>query len=208
MPRKLRIIPAEGETTLLEVILQKFTMEDLYGKKIVEKRTTSGELLSQVSVTLDGTHILVEKSTSSQYIDENGLYISEVIPTDKEGKPLPITNSMFKDVITLSQTITLEEFFTIDVSKTYVLNSEGDMKILVDRCQKLLGEKKFLTFNYTYYDTAFPETAVLIPVKDSIVVAVGTPAPVLWAKLTTNLPETFTEEEAESEEEPEFGTFW
>ncbi len=207
MPRKLFIIPMEGAAPI-EVTLRKFTKEDIYGKKTLEKRTANGEPLSHLSVTIDGSYFLVAKSTSSQYFDENGQYVPEVFPTDQVGKPLPLVETMFKGDVTLSRTISLEDFFTFNTTKTYVLESEGDLGPVIERCQRLLAEKQFLTFSYAYYNTAFPETAVLIPVEKSIIVTVGTLAPVLWAKLNTNLPEVFSEEETEDEEEPEFGEFW
>nr|MDO8114756.1 hypothetical protein [Candidatus Sigynarchaeota archaeon] len=207
MPRKLRLIPSEG-VAAIEVTLSKFTMEDLYGKKTLEKRTAAGETLSQVAVTLDGAHFLTSGSTSSQYIDESGLLVSDVVPTDQDGKKLQIFPDMFQEDVRLKQVISIEEYFTYNITKTYLLESEGDLAPLVERCQQLLAEKKFLAFMYAYYGTAFPEVAVLIPVDKHIIVAVGTPASLLWAKLNSNLPELFSEEESSEDEEPEFGEFW
>ena len=207
MPRKLRLVTSKGATTI-EVSLRKFTPEDIYGKKTLEKRTVTGEILSHLSVTIDGSYFLTSGSTSSQYVDENGTFVLSVIPTDQDGKQLPVVEDMFKGEVTLGQIISIEEFFTFNMSKTYVLESEDDLTPLFERCQKLLAEKKFLTFTYAYYKTAFPEIAVLIPVEQYVVVEVGTPAPLLWAKLNTNLVEVFAEEESEEEGEPEFGEFW
>ncbi len=207
MPRKLHLAPDEGAAPI-EVTLRKFTAEDIYGKKIVEKRTASGEILSHLSVTVDGSYFLTAKSMSLQYLNENGEYVSDVVPTDQEGKPLPIMEDMFKGDIALKQVISLEDFFTFNITKTYVLESEGDLRPIVERCKQLFAEKKFLTFTYAYYRTAFPETAILIPVEKYIVVEVGTSAPLFWAKLITNLSEVFSEEESEEEGEPGFGEFW
>jgi hypothetical protein len=208
MPRKLRLAPSKGAAAI-EVSLRKFTPEDIYGKKTLEQRTATGEILSHISVTIDGSNFLTSGSTSSQYVDENGLFVPSVIPTDQDGKQLPVVDDMFKSGdVQLSQIISLEDFFTFNMSKTYMLESEEDLTPLFERCQKLLAEKKFLTFTYAYYRTAFPEMAVLIPVEKYIVVEVGIPTPLLWAKLNTNLTAVFSEEESEEEGEQEFGEFW
>lgn len=207
MPRKIRIIPAEGAATL-EISLRKFTQEDLYGKKIMEKRTAEGEVLSQIFVTLDGSHFLTPKSTSSHYVDENGLYVSSVVPTDQDGHALPIVEDMFKRDLQLAQSISINDFFTFNISKTYVLESKGDLSPLLKRCQLVFLEKKLLTFAYAYYPTAYPEIAILIPVDDNIVVCVGTQASLIWARMNMDLSKVYAPEEEEEEEEPGFGEFW
>ncbi len=150
-------------------------------------------------------------SDSSQIYFDFGKAESSFI-WDKDGKKLPAFPDMFKGDVVLNQIISIEDYFTHNITKTYLLESEdggeGDLAPLLDRCKTLLAEKKLLTFTYAYYETPFPEVATLIPVDKHIVVTVGTPAPLLWAKLSSNLPELFSEDESEEEEEPEFGGFW
>lgn len=206
MPRKLRLVPPESNV-VRTVTLQKITREMIYGKKKVEKRTETGEILGKVTVTVDGKHFLTPGSTSNQYLDESNRYVPEVIRTDVEGSPLEIIGDMFQSPIRLGETITLQEFFGFSFSKSYRLRSNEDLTPLYTKCFDLLHQERFLKFQYAYYPTAYPQDAVVVPSNNFLFVLVGTYSPPVWAKLNINLEEIYGREDVD-EEEFDFERFW
>lgn len=204
MPRKFKLAFMENSPPQ-EVFMRKFTREDIYGKRTIERRTEEEKSLHPIFVTLDGRHFLVSGSTSSQYVDINGSYVENVVPSDVEGTPLETVPSMFSLSSCPLDEITTEEFFGYAFQGTYLLDSEEDLAFLLDRCINLLKKGRFLKFQYAYYTTPFPQDAVLIPVEDQIVIVVGTYTPPRWSKLQSDFIEETLQEEELEEETDEFG---
>ncbi len=213
MPRKLRLFLQQGGEPIW-VTLRKISREALYGTKTVEKRLEDGAVLDRVPVTQDGSHFLPPGSLSQEYQTEGGAYAPKVIPTDAEGKPLPLQPDMFTAGGILERKIALEDFFEYNFSRVYLLNDAGQpgdpaWEVLKTRCVELLKENQFLVFKYIWRSTAFPEDAVIVPAEDgNVFVLVGTRAPVAWARLNTNLAQIFTEAEQEGQVEEFDFDYW
>lgn len=203
MARKIKLVLQEIGN--FELSLVRITTESIYGKRFTEKRSLNGETLSQISVSLDDFHFLTPKSVNLIYMDDDLLYTSEVVPTDKEGNKLTIIEDMFKSEILLDKVITIDEFFTYNISKTYILESDSDFNQLIEYCNNLLSQNKLLVFTYAYRKTAYPETAILVPQGSNLFVEVGNSFQPLWCKLNVNLP--ISSEEEEEEEEIDFSQF-
>ena len=210
MSRKLNInIPGNLD---IVVKFKKFSWSDIYGSRKTVYRTEDGSILSLVSLTLDGEHMLPLGSVSQQYINNAGEYLAkkDVIPADEEGKPLPVSESMFTTGVKLTEidTISLEDYFYYEIEATYILESEDDMSELLSTCKRLLKESKLLSFQYAYYPTAYPLTGILLPYKDNIVIAVGELSEPIFLGPDTNLSDIFEVEDEEEVSEFEFERAW
>jgi hypothetical protein len=190
----------------LEVSLKKFSWTDIYGSRKIEKRSEKGELLQSVFITLDGEHILPLKSISMQYLNEKGEYLSRslILPANELYEPLSMEESIFTTGASLSEftTITLDDFFYLEIDSTYILDSEDNLDGLLDLTKSLLKQKKLLAFSYAYYKTAFPKTAVLVPVEKKIVVFIGESFQPIFIGQDSKLEEIL---EIEVSEEDAFG---
>ena len=198
MPRILTLQYKELE---IPVSLKKFSRDTLYGKSTVEKRGERNEIYRNALLTMDGTHILPNKSIGAHYVDPQGNFVAETLLINTDGKAIPVVRSMFKEPVKLSKTISLEEYFSYSVERTYILASEHeeDLRHLYLACKKLLEQKRLYYFAYAYYDTTNPRDAILIPKNEQILVVVAEFAELILLKPSQILYSDIEEEELEEE---------
>lgn len=201
MARKIRFtLPKKEE---LEVSLKKFSWQDIYGIRKIEKRSEKGELLQSVFITLDGEHILPPKSVSMQYLNEKGEYLSRslILPANELNEPLPMVESIFATGSSFSEStaILLDDLFYLEIDSTYIIESEDDLEGLLDLAKSLFKKKKLLAFSYAYYKTAFPKTAVLAPIEEKMVVFVGERFQPIFIGQDSKLDEILEIEESEED---------
>lgn len=206
MPRKFKMLLPDGKN--IEASLAKFTRGDIYGVKRRERRDVEGNPLKQARITLDGFHLIPNKGTSTQIIDEEGNFVergSTVVAT-LEGEPCPLTESMFSTGVDLKATITLEEYLHHDIERTYVLESEFPLGALYEDCVARLEEGELYAFTYAWMATHDPSRAILLPVEGTIVVAVGKQVTLKWVGPDTQVLALF--EDIIEDEEFEFEESW
>jgi hypothetical protein len=198
MPRVLTLKFKEME---IPVTLNVFTRETLYGKGRVEKRGEGGKKYQNALLTKDGAHILPSKALSSQYCDPKGNYVANTLLVDAEGKAIPVVRSMFKEPVNLSQAILIEDYFSFQIERTYVVNSEQaeGLQRLYTACEKLLNQKKLFRFPYAYYDTTTQRDILLVPKDGHLFGVVGEFAELILLKPTQILYSDIEEEELEEE---------
>jgi hypothetical protein len=198
MPRVLTLKFKEIE---IPVTLEVFTRETLYGKGSVEKRGEGGAKYQNALLTKDGAHILPSKALSSQYIDPKGNYVANTLLIDAEGKAIPMVRSMFKELVNLSQAIFINDYFGLQIERTYVVNSEQKegLQRLYTACEKLLNQKKLFRFTYAYYDTTTQRDIILVPKDGRLFGVVGEFAEFIFLKPTQVLYSDIEEEELEEE---------
>lgn len=198
MPRVLTLRYKEME---LPVTLEVFSRETLYGKQSVEKRGEGGKTYQNALLTKDGAHILPSKALSSQYVDPMGNYVASTLLVDAEGKAIPVIRSMFKEPVNLSQTISLEDYFSYQIERTYLINSEQAEGLLrlYTACEKFLEQKRLFRFPYAYYDTTNQSDVILVPKEGLLFGVVGEFAELLLLKPTQVLYSDIEEEELEEE---------
>ena len=206
MPREFAMLLPDGNQ--IDVSLSKFTRGDIYGVKRREKRDLEGTPLRKGRITADGFHLIPDKGTSNQDIDEEGNLVerANTVPATIEGEPCPIVESMFKTGVQLTETISLEEYFHHDIDKTYVLESEVSLASLLDKCVSLLDEERLFTFTYAWTASHDPSTAMLVPFDGSIVVLVGKRAELKWVGPDTQVLALF--EDIVEDEEFDFEEAW
>jgi hypothetical protein len=199
MPRVLTLQIKDLE---IPVILQVFSRDTLYGKNTVEKRSEEGKVYKHALLTMDGTHILPSGAVASGYVDPKGNFASQTLVVDSDGRALPVVRSIYKEPVKVSKTISIDEYYNYAVERTYILTSEeyGALDTLYQTCEKLLAQNKLYCFNYAYYDTTDPKTAIIIPKDEILFVAIA----VFAIPIMLTLPEIlYSDIEAEEEEELE-----
>ncbi|MFX1571784.1 MAG: hypothetical protein ACFFB0_03470 [Promethearchaeota archaeon] len=196
-----RILTLQYKDLEIPTSLKIFSRNTLYGRSMIEKRGAGGEVYRNAYLTADGTHILPSKSISAQYVDPRGDYIAETMLVDADGKAIPITRSMYKEPVELSKTISLEDFFSYNVERTYILTSEQEEELnqLYLICKKLLAQDKLFHFTYAYYDTTNPRDAILLPKDNQLFVVDAEFADLILLKPSEILYSDIEEEELEEE---------
>ena len=189
--------------------LKRFSKVDLYGEKSVEKRSDNA-LLSNVSITSDGTHILPRGSTSSQFLGEDGKYIEkkDVEIFSEDGQNIELTPSMFRTGVELEE-ITFSDYFRYNFWMSYYLDVEdfSNFDFLYSECKRLFDNEKLYKFRYAYYDTPENRDAILIPIEENtkIIVVVGRYTPEIYNSLELNVQEI---SEIEEKDEIKFEDVW
>jgi hypothetical protein len=119
---------------------------------------------------------------------------------------VPLTPSMFNQPKNDITTITVDQFYTLDVLKTYVLDGEN-LTPLLESTKKMNAEGKFLKFTYAYVYTPIPLDAVLIASGDTILVLLGRlTTPEFFSLQKIPIPEP--EDSEDEDEEIDFNTTW
>lgn len=170
MPRWLRF---QVNGTEVRVYLQKFSRELLYGKSRVERRSEDGEIYQTAYLTSDGMNILTSNGFGSNYMTPEGGIPKAIIKVNEQGEPIPIQPSMFKDIIHLKDTISIQEYFHYQIEYSYILNSDTDLAPIKDACKNVWEQNKLFSFPYAYYETTLKRDALLILKDDIIFVVVG-----------------------------------
>jgi len=198
MPRVLTLHFKDME---ILVTLKVVSRETLYGKGSVEKRGEGEEVYKNALLTRDGAHILPSKALSSHYVDPEGNYVADTLLVDVDEKAIPVIRSMFKEPVNLSKAISLEDYFSFQVERTYIVNSvqEEEIHRLYRACENLLEQKKLYRFAYAYYDTTTRRDVILIPKDEQLFAVVGEFAELILLKSTQILYSDIEEEELEEE---------
>ena len=179
--------------------LISFSKEDVYGKKIVEKRSEKGDTLKTSKITQDGIHVIPSGGISSFYLDSKGNRVSKVKPIDENGNDIPMIQKMFDKDIDLSSTITIKEYLSYySIEKTYLLKSNE----LKNICKELYAEGLMLKFPYAYKTTTIKKDAILIVKNGELIMLVG-----VFSDLSMSEPENIITYSDEDEELEEFGEF-
>jgi hypothetical protein len=168
--------------------MQKFTKQDLYGQKTVEKIWNDVELLQNLSITRDGINILPNGAIASQYCDVDGNYIprTDVVNTDGEGKVLEKQPSMFSQENRLD-IIEFEDLFRYDIIRAHILEISENFDELYSKCQSLFAEDKLYKFCYAYRATTDVHDAILLPHDNQIFLLVGDYAALRWTSSEIDL---------------------
>ena len=108
---------------------------------------------------------------------------------------------MFKEPMSLTQAISLEEYFNFQIERTYLVNSEQaeGLQHLYIACEKLLDQNKLFRFPYAYYDTTTLRDVLLLPKGGRLFGVVGEFAELNFLKPTQILYSDVEEEELEEE---------
>lgn len=205
MVRKINLLLEDG--TIFQGSFQKFTKQDLYGKKRIIKETEDETELHSVTITKDGTTILPNGAISSQYIDPKGNYVpkSDLIQTDEEGNPLQIVESMFSQDNRL-EIIHFEDLMRYDIIRTYILEVEDFNNDLFSRCQELFENDELYKFQYAYRKTTHPHDALLLPKNNQLFVLIGDYAPLEWT--TAEIDLDWYQKLADEQDTIDFEEYW
>ncbi|MHA1915192.1 MAG: hypothetical protein ACW98F_00640 [Candidatus Hodarchaeales archaeon] len=170
-----RILTLQLRDVKIPVTLRKFSRESLYGRGVIQKRGEGNIIYKNALITQDGIHILPSKAIASQYIDPQENFVDKTLLVDAQGKELPLFPSMFKQPVTLSKTINLNDFFNYGVEMSYVLASvqKESLNVLYKACNDLLKQNKLYRFTYAYYETTSKRDVILIPHEEQVFALVG-----------------------------------
>lgn len=199
MPRKFDLV-VDGE--LAHAWLDKFTAEDLYGKRGREFVGENGEEFHKGYITSDGMTILESGCYKQNYLTESGIPLSYrgLVKYD-DGKPLPFVESTYKKSNKLEDfdEIFLTELSLFSISRTYVLRTEDDsvLQDLKQRVRELYEDGLLLKSPYAYYRSQTPDEMILFPKWGEIVVFIGKMA----EPVTGRKDEIIVEYDEEADEE-------
>ncbi len=170
-----RVLNLHYKDLKVPIVFQKISRDIIYGKNTIEKRGEDGIVYTHTNLTMDGTHILPTKGTTSHYIDPKGNYVVKTLIVNLEGYAILVVRSMFKKPVKLSKRILVKGYFNYDFESIYVLTSVNleNLTLLYLECEKLINHQKFFKFPYAYYDTTESKETILIPKDNNLFIFVG-----------------------------------
>ena len=187
--RDARQLPVQiGKEAKIVVTLTKYTKADSVGVSKKEAYDIEGNLLINASLTGDNLQIIPSKGMQSQKYTLFGKHIEkkDVIYTDRDGNILPVASSTYYIGVTLEKAISIISALSMDVESSYVLEGEeAGLKALYQVIQQKLVGNEVFSFEYTYYDSPSPQTAILLPLENKIILLIGNIETPEWNRLTT-----------------------
>ncbi len=162
----------------------KIERKKIYGYSLIKYFDSNNSECEFATLTEDGLSVIPKGAIAYNILDENGNLISrdDLMAYDLEGNLLSKIPSSFDQKILLSQTATIEEYLSLNVSSIYQLQID-DPELL-----ELLKQQIFrIAFNYR--ESYEPNDAFLLSNEKEVFMVVGSMANFEYLGLDNIVPE-------------------
>lgn len=151
--------------------INKVDRKKIYGWVDKKAFDRNGEECYMGSLSEDGTTIFEKESFEMGYLDNAGEWLekNDLLLVDENDQELEKVESSFKSEITITDTVSIDEYLLYNAKSVYQLDGDDVETLLA----KVKACDDIYTFEYNYIASYFPDTAFLIDNDDTLFMVIG-----------------------------------